>query len=214
MRVRTLLLGAAIGLLSVSCASMNKAECASADWKGIGHTDGKKGLSNEKYIDRKDACSEHGYAVDKQSYAAGYKIGLKQYCTAVGGLEAGRAGESYHNVCKGSDEKTFLKAYSQAKAYHDANADVETAQLQLDTAENDLEDHKLEIASLSARIGSATAEQQAKYQKKISKLTKEAKRLNRDKRLYASNLRTAEKDLRNIEASFLPFEAKILEAAK
>lgn len=122
------------------CASsMNVADCAGADWAGLGFADGKGGAAPKSVEKRHKECAAHGFDVDLAGYEEGRARGLALYCTPEGGFAAGRAGGEYFDVCPAGAETAFLpdfelgaKLYSLTAAREKAISDYETAIADLD----------------------------------------------------------------------------------
>lgn len=105
---------AALAALLAGCAGgMTKADCQSADWSALGFADGRSGADSKSAEKRLSECARGGYGVDRAAYAAGRAEGLKAYCTAAGGFDAGRLGEDYAGVCPAPAEAAFLPAYEE-----------------------------------------------------------------------------------------------------
>jgi hypothetical protein len=104
--IAALVLGTASG-----CASTAVQQCANADWYNVGLEDGRAGQAAEQFVQRWETCTAHGVRVDRERYAAGRAAGLQDYCTVTGGIEAGRSGRLYQNVCSEASEEEFLSGY-------------------------------------------------------------------------------------------------------
>lgn len=78
------------------------------DWYEIGRLDGLSGTPYSKLEEHKLQCPDGPEAVHEEMYANGRDAGLVEYCSAQGGLEAGRNGEEYKNVCPAHLEPDFL----------------------------------------------------------------------------------------------------------
>lgn len=96
------------GMQLSGCASLSKRECARGDWYGIGYADGQVGLLEGEFYEHREACADHGIPANSQAYGEGRQAGLRQYCTAVGGLRAGRAGYRYQGVCPEENLNEFI----------------------------------------------------------------------------------------------------------
>ena len=88
-----------IALTVTSCATMDAKECATADWYAIGHEDGSRGYSTDRFGLHRKACSEHGVTAKFPEYKEGYDAGVRGYCTAERGYQLGKANRNFPNVC-------------------------------------------------------------------------------------------------------------------
>lgn len=133
-------------LVLAGCASMSESECLEADWYQVGLRDGQDGYPLARLDQHRKACSEYGVEARRDAWRAGRQEGLRGYCTAERGYEAGRAGKTYHRVCTPRQERDFLPAY-------EAGESIYQMELELDNIEREIEslDDKLDEDSLSDR---------------------------------------------------------------
>jgi hypothetical protein len=131
-----LILVVAGGLALASCASMSKEECLAGDWGKYGFDDGAAGYPESRIAEHHEACAEHDVTPDRALYLQGRARGLLKYCTPEGGWRAGRARDSYANVCTGEAEKPFLDAYRLGKEVGDARAAASSARTSANLAES------------------------------------------------------------------------------
>ena len=68
-----------VGLLLSGCATLDKDECAAADWYAIGLEDGARGRAVERLGDHRRACAKHKVVPDPARYVAGRNEGLKSF---------------------------------------------------------------------------------------------------------------------------------------
>lgn len=80
MNRRTSLALAAAGALVAGCATMDDAECRSADWYEIGFRDALYGLQRQdnSYV---HGCETRGVKVDVARYAQGWQEGKYEFDT-------------------------------------------------------------------------------------------------------------------------------------
>lgn len=93
------------------CASMNKEECLTADWRTVGFHDAAAGRTADTLGDHREACAEFGVTPNLDRYLEGRDAGLKEYCRASRGYQEGLAGRAYAGVCPAPLEKTFKDGY-------------------------------------------------------------------------------------------------------
>tara|TARA_B100001971_G_C18268046_1_gene596641 strand:- start:79116 stop:79721 length:606 start_codon:yes stop_codon:yes gene_type:complete len=110
--MKTILILLSIFIFTLSCASLNKEECKSANWEKLGIKDGSRGLyepRNESY--QKD-CKEFGVKVNNEEYMQGFNEGLARYCTFKAGFDLGLKGKNTHYRCE-KVSTDFKKGYQK-----------------------------------------------------------------------------------------------------
>lgn len=56
--------------------TLNRSQCATANWRAVGVTDGRNGKEQPARVEELDRlCGRHNEPVDREAYAAGYEIG-------------------------------------------------------------------------------------------------------------------------------------------
>lgn len=148
---------AALTALVTGCAGgMTQADCQSADWSALGFADGRSGSPAKFAEKRLSACAGDGYAVDRAAYAAGRVDGLKSYCTAAGGFDAGRLGQEYFDVCAPPIETEFLAAYEDGARLHAFVLAEREADRALKAAIGALDQHAFHLKAIDKRALSTT----------------------------------------------------------
>lgn len=104
------LLGAVL-TIAAGCATPLDPECPRTDWLELGRADGLAGRAPRQLSGGKAACAERGSQPDGTAYARGWAEGLNAFCTPARGLEVGRSGGGYDQVCPPAQEAGFLKGY-------------------------------------------------------------------------------------------------------
>jgi hypothetical protein len=132
-------------IVLTGCAAMNKEECASADWYGIGMEHGVSGYTREEYGKLAQACEKHALPADEAQFSAGYAAGLEKHCTPYGGLRLGESGRPYQRVCTLAQELHFLPPYERARAFALAKRAWTDASRELDSAKSKLRQLEREI---------------------------------------------------------------------
>lgn len=122
-------------LLLSGCASMSPEECATADWRALGYSDGANGNTLERAARRGRECAKHGFQMDHVAYNEGREQGLESYCTTVRAYSLGESGEKYNGVCVNHSESEFLAAYKSGFELYRFSAAVELAKKHLREAE-------------------------------------------------------------------------------
>lgn len=132
MKTRALLLF--YGMVLTGCASMSVEECATADWRALGFSDGARGETLSRAQRRSNDCTDHGYTMDRAAYDEGRHAGLGQYCTADTAYRLGESGRSYNGVCSSHDERSFLAAYDRGLQLHRFTSAASSAEANLKSA--------------------------------------------------------------------------------
>ncbi len=107
-------------LAAAACTTLTSeqriAACQGADWASHGRNDGAKGAAPAARADQFADCAELGYPADLAAYQSGREQGLRSYCTAESGYEAGYADRRYREVCPPWSELVFLQGYARGAA--------------------------------------------------------------------------------------------------
>jgi hypothetical protein len=103
-------------LLSLcGCSTYTESQCANFDWNQKGYATAMSGYSEEQGLKHfYQECGEK-YAINpsRTQFSAGFKDGLKVFCTPERGLKFGMSGKDYVGTCTNSSNETaFLKNYS------------------------------------------------------------------------------------------------------
>lgn len=101
-----------------ACSTYSKQECTNMNWNQIAYEHGYNGDPNLQQIYNRYALTcgkDHDIFPDKGAMEQGYTSGLKQYCTADGGIRAGASGKPYTNVCGPEATTQFMKSYQPAR---------------------------------------------------------------------------------------------------
>ncbi|WDE09881.1 DUF2799 domain-containing protein [Thalassomonas haliotis] len=179
--VKAVLLAGLTGLLS-GCASMSKEECLVADWYTIGLEDGSDGKAASHIGEHRKACADAGVAPDLKEYTAGRKAGLKDYCIASRGYQLAMSGDEYHGVCRGPQEKRFLKGFKNGQLVYQAKEVLEIVQADINSALQQEKKLKKKITKKEAVIlaDESTSEQRADALKQVKALTAELEAVSAD----------------------------------
>lgn len=113
-----------LALAVSSCASLNKEECLTADWRTIGFHDGAAGYTAERIDAHRQACAEHGVVPNLDRYLAGRQSGLKEYCRPARGYQEGLEGVAYGGVCPPELEQAFVDAHEAGLRIHAMEDDL------------------------------------------------------------------------------------------
>jgi len=121
------------------CASMNADECVANDWFAMGHEDGSRGYTSDRFGNYRRACTKHGVTPDFQAYQSGRDQGLVEFCQPGRGYNLGVNGGQYRGVCSVEMEASFLEAYRAGRKLHTLRANVSNANSQIYNREHELE---------------------------------------------------------------------------
>lgn len=109
-----LFVGLVVSLLA-GCATLNQAECRSANWYDLGVANAAYGKKASYVAKHTEACSRYAITPNFEQYRAGWQQGIRKFCTAPSGWRYGRDGQYYRNTCQSSDsavnESAFLTGY-------------------------------------------------------------------------------------------------------
>lgn len=126
--MKKLILGITVlSALLGGCESMSPSECATADWRERGVSDGRQGQSDNA-ANYHESCAKAGVQMDLNSYRAGRTQGLKSYCRLGNAIKEGLAGHSYNDVCPLPGSQSFKMLH--AAAYRQQEAQKTLARLQ------------------------------------------------------------------------------------
>jgi hypothetical protein len=135
---------AAIGLLP-ACThapgariTHTQPSCAQIDWFEIGRHDGALGLPMERSGVYADRCRVTPQPFDEELYSNGRNAGLMEYCTTGMGLEKGRAGLAYEDVCPEPLEQGFLAGYQLGQRIRDLEAENADLQARIENLRRNL----------------------------------------------------------------------------
>lgn len=140
------------GALLSSCASMDKSQCLTADWRTIGFEDGSKGKAESSIGSYRQDCAEHGVAPDLTRYRQGHREGSEQFCTRRNGFVVGKRGSAYQNSCASDLESEFLTGFGDGKSLYDAQKAVSYASSALDKQQRLLSQLEKDISAKTALL--------------------------------------------------------------
>ncbi len=144
MMIKSTVVASFVLMLLSGCATLNEAECTSADWRHIGEQDGNKGRLSSHLNRHRKACQKHGIAADSEQYYLGREQGLKRFCTPSRGYSLGLDGEEYQGVCSAEQAREFQSAYVKGLHLKESQLSIEYQQ-----TSDELNTLRLERALLS-----------------------------------------------------------------
>ncbi len=206
--MKYLLIGLTLGAVIISgCASLNEAECLTADWYQIGYADGAKGAPAANISQHRKACAKHGITPDFPVYTEGHAEGVMSYCTPAKGFVQGKDGHAYQGVCPPSLEAGFLPAYRAGKEIHAANVSVTQLQIEHDQNKYRIKETQATINRKTALMLADATSVEERYQlnQKISQLQQDIGRLEERNRQIIVDLVQAQAHLQELEARYVHF---------
>ena len=187
----------AIGLSG--CASMNADECVASDWFAIGHEDGSRGYTSDRFGNYRTACARHGVPPDFQAYQNGREQGLLEFCQPGRGFSYGVNGGRYRGVCSVELESGFLEAYRAGKRLHTLRAYVSNANLQIYNREHELEVAEKSATAIAVTLVSSdtTTEQRINFLVELKEISKRIGKLESEIELLIVDRARFEQDLQH-----------------
>lgn len=179
------------------CATMDKSECLTVDWRTVGYEDGAAGYSGERIGQHRKACAKHGVAPNLAEYQLGRDAGLREYCVPATGFRIGSQGYSYNGVCPPELDEQFLSAFESGRHLYELRARVATAIDQLSAKRSAMQAAETSIAEQTALIASHDATKEQRVQaavdvkhlaEKIGRLKEEIRQLEHEKIHYERDL--------------------------
>ncbi len=157
-RQRSLLQLVTIGTMLVAtlsfggCASMNKDECMTVDWRTVGYEDGAAGYSANRIAQHRKACAKHGVVPDLSAYQAGRDEGLYEFCKPSNGFRIGARGNNYEGVCPTDIEREFVAAYDAGRHLHTLRTRVSDTSRRIDSMHAEIDDIDDDLLATAAEI--------------------------------------------------------------
>ena len=139
-------------LLLCGCATMNKSECLTADWRMIGLEDGAIGRELSYIGNHRKACADHNVSPDLEQYQIGYSQGLQKYCTYTEGYQLGKGGRGYKSVCPSELEEDFLVGYQRGRNIYTLTQEINRTNSSIKSAFKLLEELEDEILHKEALL--------------------------------------------------------------
>jgi hypothetical protein len=141
MKFRGLIILAGL-LFLAGCATLNKEECLSGDWRGLGMKDGVNGELSVRIEEHRKACADHGIRPDEKLYMAGRAEGLREYCQIDNAFQSGLKGRQYQGVCPLDIHTLFLRYNNAAYAVFKTRQEIKNKHDSISAAQNRLGNKK------------------------------------------------------------------------
>ena len=163
--LRVKLLASALLMLGLGgCATMNKAECTTVDWRTVGYEDGVAGYSGDRIGLYRKSCAKYGVAPDLNAYQSGRDQGLREYCQPETGYQLGVRGGSLNSSCPADLRESFESAYHSGFELYTMRARVANANNELAASHRELEQIDHDLVATSALILASDTENAVRAQ--------------------------------------------------
>jgi len=200
----TLRASAALLLLALSgCATMDREECLTVDWRTVGYEDGVGGYSGDRIGQHRKACAKHGVTTDLVAYQAGRQEGLREYCVPANGFRLGSQGGNYSGMCPADLDPAFSDAFESGRQLHVLESRLANVNYDLNAKRNALRNAESDIVTQSARAISneGTTEERAQAVVDVKQLGERVGRLKTEIRQLEEERVHCERDLQDYRAS-------------
>lgn len=108
----SIIVGAAILLVVVSCAIIDEEQCLQGDWHYIGYADGERGFyPNARLRQIGEECGIYGVVPEDDLYREGHQLGLRWYCRPGNGYLLGEEGKEIADLCPSDLRPAFVQNY-------------------------------------------------------------------------------------------------------
>lgn len=195
---------AALVLLALSgCATMDREECLTVDWRTVGYEDGVAGYASVRIGQHRKACAKHGVTTDLAAYQAGRQDGLREYCVPTNGFRLGSQGGDYAGMCPSDLDPAFTDAFQSGRQLHSLESRLASVNYDLNAKRNSLRNAESDIVSRSARAISseATTEERAQAVVDVKQLGERVGRLKSEIRQLEEERVHCERDLQDYRAT-------------
>ncbi|MFT5706714.1 MAG: hypothetical protein ACI9ES_001001 [Oceanospirillaceae bacterium] len=139
-------------LLLAGCATLNQAQCVSANWYDLGFDNALDGHKSSFVAEHTQACQEYAITPDFEAYKEGWLQAIETFCSPQSGWRYGMAGHYYRNTCSTLDDRPFLDAYRMGRKLYDKKVEIRSLKSEIRSLRNkknqDKKDHKSVYQSL------------------------------------------------------------------
>lgn len=182
-------------LILVSCQTLSKEECTSADWRVIGEQDGAAGRDPQKrFGDHAKSCDKAGVTADQTLWNQGYQIGLRRFCTPLNGLGHGQKGGVYSNNCPVDLAPNFRVGYDLGVAHYTKSREISNLRSRINSVEFSIKDKEKKISK--GKIDRRDAEYRIRDDRRA------INELNRDIGGKEAELRAIEVEMENFRYNY------------
>ncbi|WP_213998551.1 DUF2799 domain-containing protein [Arsukibacterium sp.] len=190
------------------CATMDKSQCLTADWRTIGFEDGAKGKPETEISTYRQDCADHGVTPDLNAYRLGHRQGSENFCTQRNGFEVGRRGGSYQGSCTTDLAEPFLSGYRDGQELYDLQQAVANARTSIDRQHQQIKKTEKMINSKTDLLveDGLVKDERIQLLTEIELLKTELMDLYDQLPVLQQNLRQAERAYQQAEQRFLPYQ--------
>lgn len=183
---------AALGL--ASCETMSAEECAAADWRAIGYSDGAQG--SNRFSARQESCARKGFGADLNAYLSGNAEGARFYCTPQRGFQRGLSGTGYAGFCPPDLDGAFSAAHADGLRAYQVTTALSAAENEQRRLENRRGEIDTDIRNTESQLAqAATDEERGRLRNELGRLNDERRRVNDDIRTQMREVRYRSEDL-------------------
>jgi hypothetical protein len=128
------------------CATMDKSQCLTADWRTIGFEDGASGKPETAISTYRQDCADHGIAPNLNAYRLGHRQGSENFCTQRNGFNIGLRGASYQGSCQADLAEQFLSGYRDGQQLYGLQQAVNNTRSAIDRQHRQISNVEKQIA--------------------------------------------------------------------
>ncbi|MEH6443118.1 MAG: DUF2799 domain-containing protein [Oceanospirillaceae bacterium] len=129
-------------LVLAGCATLNQAQCISANWYDLGFDNALDGNKSSFVAEHTEACQEYAITPDFEAYKEGWLQGIKKFCSPQSGWRYGMAGDYYRNTCSTLDDRPFLEAYRMGRKLYDKKAEIRSLKSEISSLQRNKDQEK------------------------------------------------------------------------
>ena len=190
-----------ITLAGCGGARLSENQCAAGDWETLGHRDGAQGWHTSRLLDHQDVCGSHGVVPDRERYLAGWRVGIREYCSVDNAFDVGVRGQAYRNVCPQELEGGFMSAYRDGRDLYRKRADIGSLQGRIAQCESRLSAIDSELLSTATAQVDESLSTKARLDllAQTHRLYAERGKLERDLPDLRRELRHKERELESLD---------------
>lgn len=120
----------ALALLA-GCATLDRSECLTADWRAIGLADGAEGYGPDRLDAHRADCARYGVTPDAAAWEAGRQAGLASYCTPENAYRVGAIGAELSDQCPAEDMPELQAAWNEGSLRYAIEREISALRSQL-----------------------------------------------------------------------------------
>lgn len=199
---------AALAMFAMSgCATMSGEECMATDWSAVGHEDGARGYTSERFSKHRKACAKQGVTANFSAYQEGREQGLVEYCQPGRGYSVGVNGGRYYGVCSVDLEARFLDAYNDGYHLYTLRSNVNYADSRINAKQRELENVEDAILQAEAALidRETTTERRITLLAELKDLSEDTGRLKAEIRDLYEERAQHQAELDNYQASVVDY---------